>query len=195
MAPEHVRQIEERWLAIRGIQYREHRLEKTIQVYGNHVAAELQQIIARVPPSMKTACRQIYGSARWHNELFRPHLSTELACLHDAVLVFMEMYVQGRPTCSRRQAAIEEKDYLSLGVSRAAQHQYLAGMAVFQPQKVVHESPQGRILSIGLVSWTRYSRKQPGKSFVGLAPEHIRYRAALNAGRRRQFLPADWSPS
>jgi hypothetical protein len=92
---------------------------------------------------MSTACGQIYTSAGWHNELLRPHLSTEFACLHDALLVFMEMYVQGRPTCSRRQAAIEEKDYLSLGVSRAAQHQYLAGMAVFQPQNVVHEITPG----------------------------------------------------
>jgi hypothetical protein len=71
------------------------------------MAAELQQIVARIPPSMRAACRQDYGSPGRDYKLVSPDLSTERTCFHNALLVFMEMYVQGRAARSGRQGAIE----------------------------------------------------------------------------------------
>jgi hypothetical protein len=58
MAPEYVREIEDRWPTVRvGVENSKQRLEEAIQVHcGNCVAANLQQIVARVPPAMRNAC-------------------------------------------------------------------------------------------------------------------------------------------
>ena len=60
MAPEHVREIEERWPAVgAGVENGKQCLKVAIQVYRwNYVAAKLQQIVARVPPVMTNACGQ-----------------------------------------------------------------------------------------------------------------------------------------
>jgi hypothetical protein len=60
MAPEHVREIEERWPAVgAGVENGKQCLEVAIQVYRwNYVAAKLQQVVARVPPVMTNACGQ-----------------------------------------------------------------------------------------------------------------------------------------
>jgi hypothetical protein len=58
MAPENVREMKDRGSTVRaGVENRKHRLEVAIQVYRrNYLAAELQQIVARVPPAMRKAC-------------------------------------------------------------------------------------------------------------------------------------------
>ena len=64
MAPEHVREIEDRWPPVgASVENGKQCLEEAIQVYSrNYVAAKLQQIVARVPPVMKNACRQDYSA-------------------------------------------------------------------------------------------------------------------------------------
>jgi hypothetical protein len=59
MAPEYVREMEDRWPTVRaGVENSKHRLEVAIQVHRrNYLAAKLQQIVARVPPAMRKACR------------------------------------------------------------------------------------------------------------------------------------------
>ena len=59
MAPEHVREIEDRWPTVgAGVENGKHCLEVAIQVYRwNYVAAKLQQIVARVPPAMSERLR------------------------------------------------------------------------------------------------------------------------------------------
>jgi hypothetical protein len=58
MAPEYVREIENRWPAVgAGVENGKQCLEEAIQVYSrSYVAAKLQQIVARVPPMMTNAC-------------------------------------------------------------------------------------------------------------------------------------------
>ena len=57
MAPQHVGYIEDRWPTVRaGVDHRKHPLEVAIQVdRRNCLAAELQEIVARVPPVMTSA--------------------------------------------------------------------------------------------------------------------------------------------
>ena len=59
MAPEHVREIEDRWPTVRaGVENSKYRLEVAIQVHRrNYLAAKLQQIVARVPPAMSERLR------------------------------------------------------------------------------------------------------------------------------------------
>jgi len=57
MAPQHVGYIEDRWPTVRaGVDNRKHPLEVAIQVdRRNCLAAELQEIVARVPPFVTSA--------------------------------------------------------------------------------------------------------------------------------------------
>ena len=141
MTPEHMREIEDRWPATRtGVENSEHCLEEAIQVHRwRCVAVELEQVVARVPPSVKKAFRQDYGSPGWHDEFLRPDLSAECSRFRDALFVFVEMHVQRRTACSWGQGTIERQDNLPLSVEPAAHQQNLPGMTVLQLQKVVHD--------------------------------------------------------
>jgi hypothetical protein len=143
MTPEHMCEIEDRWPTIRTrIQNSEHCLEVAIQVHGwNCMAAKLEQIVARVPPSMQNTFTEDYTSAGRYDDFLRSDLSAECSRFYDALFVFMEMHVQRRSACSWRQCAIQGKDDLPLRVAHAAYQQNLPGMAVFQLQIVVHELP------------------------------------------------------
>jgi hypothetical protein len=109
MAPEHVREIEERWPAIgAGVENGKQRLEEAIQVdRWNYVAAELQQVVARVPPVMTNACGQDYSAPGWHDDLFPSDSSTESSRFHNALLPFTNVHVQRRAVRFGRQRAID----------------------------------------------------------------------------------------
>jgi hypothetical protein len=142
MAPEHVREIEERWPAIgAGVENGKQRLEEAIQVdRWNYVAAELQQVVARVPPVMTNACGQDYSAPGWHDDLFPSDSSAESSRFHNALLPFTNVHVQRRAVRFGRQRAIEVEDDSSLRVTPAVHPQDLSGTAVLQRQKVIHDS-------------------------------------------------------
>ena len=110
MAPEHVREIEDRWPTVgAGVENGKHCLEVAIQVYRwNYVAAKLQQIVARVPPAMRNACGQDCSAPSWHNDLFPSDLGAESSRFHNALFPFTKVHVQRRAVRFGRQRAIEE---------------------------------------------------------------------------------------
>ena len=104
MAPQHVGYIEDRWPTVRaGVENRKHPLEVAIQVNRrNCLAAELQEIVARVPPLMTRACGKDCGPPGWHYDLPFPDLGAECSGFHLAFLPLMEMHVERR---ARRQTS------------------------------------------------------------------------------------------
>ncbi len=109
MAPEHVREVEDRRPAVRtGVENGKQRLEEAIQVYRwNDVAAKLQQIVARVPPVMKNAGGQNYSAPSWHDHLFPSHSSAESSRFNNALLPFTNVNMQRRAVRFGRKRAIE----------------------------------------------------------------------------------------
>src|SRR6185369_570516 len=132
MAPQHVGYIEDRWPAVRaGVDNRKHSLEVAIQVdRRNCLAAELQEIVARVPPVMTSAGGKDCGPPGWHYYLLFSDLGAECSGFHLALLPLMEMHVKRRAARSWRQRPIEVQNNLALGVAHSPQPQDLSGVPV-----------------------------------------------------------------
>src|SRR5579871_4820664 len=98
MAPEHVREIEDRRPALgAGVENGKQCLEEAIQVYRwNYVAAKLQKIVARIPPVMTNACGQDDSAPSWHDDLVPADSSAESSRFHNALLPFPNVQVQRR---------------------------------------------------------------------------------------------------
>src|SRR5260221_10446124 len=98
MAPQHVGYIKDRWPAVRaGVDHRKHPLEVAIQVdRRNCLAAELQEVVARVPPFVTSAGGKDCGPPGRHYYLLFSDLGAECSGFHLALLPFMEMHVKRR---------------------------------------------------------------------------------------------------
>src|SRR6516165_10212576 len=138
MAPQHVGYIEDRWPTVRaGVENRKHPLKVAIQVNRrNCLAAELQEIVARVPPLMASASVKDCSPPGWHYDLLFPDLSAECSSFHLALLPLMEMHVKRRPARSWRQGPIEVQNDLAMRVTHSAQPQNLSGVSVLDCHEV-----------------------------------------------------------
>src|SRR5690242_10258351 len=143
MAPQHVGYIEDRWPTVRaGVENCKHSLEVAIQVNRrNCVSAELQEIVARVPPVMTGAGGKDCGLPGWHYYLLFSDLGAECSRFHLALLPLMEMHVERRTARSWRQGPIEFQDDLAPGVAHSAQPQDLSGVPVPDCHEVIHDCP------------------------------------------------------
>jgi hypothetical protein len=96
MAPQHVGYIEDRGPTVgAGVDNRKHPLEVAIQVNRrNCLAAELQGIVARVPPVMTSASGKDCRPPGWNYDLLFPDLDAECSGSHFALLPLMEMHVK-----------------------------------------------------------------------------------------------------
>ena len=123
MAPQHVGYIEDRWPTVRaGVHNRKHALEVAIQVNcRNCLAAELQGIVARVPPVMTSASGKDCGPPRLALRSSLSRLGAECSGFHLALLPLREMHVKRRATRSWRQGTIEVQKDLALAITRTAQ--------------------------------------------------------------------------
>src|SRR5690349_7719712 len=98
MTPQHVGDVEDRWPAVRaGVEDREHRLKVAIQVNRrNCLAAELQGLVACVPPLVRRASGKDGAPPGGHQDLLFPDLGTERSSSYRALLPLMEMHVKRR---------------------------------------------------------------------------------------------------
>src|SRR5258706_11719351 len=130
MAPQHVGYIEDRWPTVRaGVEHRKHPLEEAIQVdRRNCLAAELQEIVARVPPFVTTAGGKNCGPPGWHYYLLFSDLGGECSGFHLALLPLMEMHVKRRAPPSLGQGAIQVLKHFALGRPHSAQAQGLSAL-------------------------------------------------------------------
>src|SRR6478609_3973527 len=143
MAPQHVGYIEDRWPTVRaGVEHRKHPLEEAIQVdRRNCLAAELQEIVARVPPFVTSAGGKGCGPPGRHYYLLFSDLGAEGSGFHLALLPLMEMHVKRRAARSWRQGPIEVQNDLALGVAHSAQPQDLSGVPVPDCHGGIHDCP------------------------------------------------------
>lgn len=98
MAPEHVRDVEDRWLARRtGIDNSKQCLQVPVKVTGgDDLSTEQQEIIACVPPIMNDARWKSRGAAGRNNNSVLADLCSERSCLYRALFPLMKMDVEWR---------------------------------------------------------------------------------------------------
>ena len=146
MSPEHVGEVEKRRPAGRArVDNRENRLKKAIEVTRRgRPPAELQQVLARIPPTVDDSRRKHGGLASVHHQHLVPTAGAKRARRYDPFLTLARVDMSRRPIGMWWQTAFDPEDHLTGIITNAAQPKGLPGVAICQVKEAIHATPNGR---------------------------------------------------
>src|SRR6185312_13459930 len=140
MAPHHVSGVKDGWPTRRaGIENCEQGLQVAIQIAcRDDLSAQLQQVIAGVPPMMDDPRGKHPGAASRDDDSLPADLSAQRPGLYNPLFTLIEMDVGRRPVMAGGQGAVDDQDTLAASITDASHAERLTRVAVHQFQEGAH---------------------------------------------------------
>ncbi len=137
--PQHVSEVEERWLAgLAGVEDSKQSLKIPVQVASRYsLPAEFQQACPGVPPTVRYSGREDGAPPSRDDDFAITNLGSERSGHNASFLALAEMRMQGWAARSGRQQTVNGQSDFTLVVSNPADLENLSSMPVLQPQGII----------------------------------------------------------